>query len=599
MSGLWTALGREIRFLTGGLRTLSRVSRFKPGSRANVADDLEAAVDRHPSRTAILFEDERWTYGDLEQRANRYAAWARAEGIAPGSTVALFMENRPDYLAVWFGMAKVGVATALINTQLTGAGLAHCIDTAGAAHVIVDAPLAEAWRSARPHLKTPARAWLSGGGADDIAALDPVLERSSPARPDRGVRSGQRADDLALLIFTSGTTGLPKAARITHLRMLLTMHSFAAATGATARDVIYAPLPLYHTVGGVCAPGIALTVGGAIALRRQFSVTAFWSDCVRFEATLFQYIGELCRYLVNAPVHPDERRHRLRLAVGNGLRPDVWDRFQARFGVPRILEFYGATESNLTLFNFDGGPHAIGRAPPYMKASVNVELIRFDPVAERPVRAASGRCIACADDEIGEAIARIDPAKAQMRFEGYSDAGATETKVLRDVFAPGDAWFRSGDLMRRDRLGYFYFIDRIGDTFRWKGENVSTTEVAGVLASAPGVLEANVYGVEIPGCSGRAGMAGLVVDEACFDAEAVRRLVHDALPPYARPLFLRLTPAMETTGTFKQKKTDAVREGFDPRTVRDPLMFDDPRTGTYVPVCEARYAEIVSGAVRL
>lgn len=595
------ALDREIRFLTGGLRTLARVSRLKPGSNVNVADDLEASVDRHGARTAILFEDERWTYADLEERANRYASWALSQGIKPGATVALFMENRPDYLAVWFGLAKIGVATALINSQLVGAGLAHCVDTAGAGHVIVDAPLVEAWCSAGQYLNAPVATWVSGGAGQGhrFTALDPIVARASSVRPDRAIRSGTRAEDLALLIFTSGTTGLPKAARITHLRMLLTMHSFAAATGATARDVIYAPLPLYHTVGGVCAPGIALTVGGAIALRRQFSVTAFWSDCVRFDATLFQYIGELCRYLVNAPAHPDERRHRLRLAVGNGLRPDVWDRFQARFGVQRILEFYGATESNLTLFNFDGGPHAIGRAPPYMKASVNVELIRFDPVGERPVRDADGRCIPCADDEVGEAIARIDPAKAQMRFEGYSDAGATETKVLRDVFTPGDAWFRSGDLMRRDRLGYFYFVDRIGDTFRWKGENVSTTEVAGVLACAPGVLEANVYGVEIPGCNGRAGMASLVVDPAGFDPVAVRREVHDALPAYARPLFLRLTPAMDSTATFKQKKVDAIREGFDPRTVTDPLMFDDPRAGAYVPVCEDRYAEIVSGAVRL
>lgn len=596
---MWAAMRREIRFLTGGLRTLARVSRLKPGAQVNVADDLEAAVDRHAQRTAVLFEDVRWTYADLDQRANRYAAWALAQGIAPGATIALFMGNRPDYLAVWFGMAKVGVATALINSQLIGQGLAHCIDTAGVDHVIVDAPLVQGWRSALPHLKTQAKAWLSGGVADDFAPLDDHLARSSPDRPDRAARAGCRAEDLVLLIFTSGTTGLPKAARITHLRTLLTMHSFAAATGAGARDVIYAPLPLYHTVGGVCAPGIALTTGGAIVLRRQFSVTAFWSDCVRYDATLFQYIGELCRYLVNAPPHPEERRHRLRLAVGNGLRPDVWDRFQARFSVPRILEFYGATESNLTLFNFDGGPHAVGRAPAYMKSAVNFALIRHDPVSERPERAASGRCIACVDDEVGEAIARIDPAKAAMRFEGYSDHGATESKVLRDVFTPGDAWFRSGDLMRRDRLGYVYFVDRIGDTFRWKGENVSTTEVAGVLSSAPGVLEANVYGVEVPGCNGRAGMASLVVDQTVFDPDQTRRVVQEALPAYARPLFLRLTPAMETTATFKQKKAEAVREGFDPRVVADPILFDDPRVGGYVPLCEIRYAEVVSGAVRL
>ena len=596
---MFSALGREVRFLRGGLRMLARISRLKPGSGVNLADDLEGAVDRHAARVAILFEEERWTYADLESRANRYAAWALDRGLKPGATVALFMENRPDYLAIWFGMAKVGLSTALINTQLTGAGLAHCVDTAGADHVIVDAPLAESWRSARAHLRTAATAWLSGAVAEDFAALDPLLLDASSARPDRQLRAGIRAEDLVLLIYTSGTTGLPKAARITHLRMLLTMHSFSAATGSTARDVIYAPLPLYHTVGGVCAPGIALTVGGAIALRRQFSASAFWSDCVRFDATLFQYIGELCRYLLNAPDHPDERRHRLRLVIGNGLRPDVWDRFQARFAIPRILEFYGATESNLSLFNLDGGPHAIGRVPAYMKGAVNVALIRFDPVAESPVRQVSGRCIPCVEGEVGEAIARIDPAKAQMRFEGYSDAGATESKILRDVFEPGDAWFRSGDLMRSDRLGYLYFVDRIGDTFRWKGENVSTAEVAGVIAGVPGILEVNVYGVEIPGCSGRAGMASLVVDEARFDPARVREAVHAGLPGYARPLFLRLTRAMEVTGTFKQKKSEAIQEGFDPRTVADTLMFDDPRHEAYVPLSPALHAEIVSGALRL
>lgn len=596
---MFAGLRREVRFLSGGLRTLARVGRLKPGSRVNIADDLERAVDRHASRIAILFEDERWTYADLERRANRYASWANNLGIDSGATVALFMENRPDYLAVWFGLAKVGIATALINTQLTGAGLAHCVATARADHVIVDAPLAEAWRSARSHVGAEVSAWLSGDVADDFGRLDEVLAEGSSGRPDRRLRAESRSEDLVLLIYTSGTTGLPKAARITHLRMLLTMHSFAAASGSTARDVIYAPLPLYHTVGGVCAPGIALTVGGAIALRRQFSASAFWSDCVRFEATLFQYIGELCRYLLNAQPQPDERRHRLRLVVGNGLRPDVWDRFQQRFAIPRILEFYGATESNLTLFNFDGGPHAIGRAPPYMKSAVNVALIRFDPVAERPVREASGRCTPCVDEEIGEAIARIDPTKAQMRFEGYSDAGATESKVLRDVFEAGDTWFRSGDLMRRDRLGYFYFIDRIGDTFRWKGENVSTTEVAEVIASVPGVFEVNVYGVEIPGFGGRAGMASLVVDEDQFDPVRVREAVHAGLPGYARPLFLRRTRAMETTGTFKQKKAEAIREGFDPRTVGDALMFDDPRHKAYVPLSDAVYDEIVSGALRL
>ena len=597
--GLISAVRRETRFLTGGLRTLARVRSLKAGGPANVADDLERAVDRFSARTAILFEDESWTYGDMERRANRYAGWASSLGLGPGDVVGLFMENQPDYLCVWFGLAKVGVATALINSQLTGKGLAHCLDEADAHHVIVDTDLRNAWTTATPHLATPVVAWGAGGGKPGFADLEQVLQSESDQRPDPKLRSDVQGQDLALYIFTSGTTGLPKAAKISHLRVLLTMHSFAAATGARPSDVIYAPLPLYHTVGGLCAPGIVLTTGGAIALRRRFSTSAFWTDCRRYDATMIQYIGELCRYLVNAPPHPDERRHRLRLAVGNGLRPDVWDRFQTRFGVPRILEFYGATESNLTLFNFDGGRHAVGRQPPYMRGAINVALVRFDREAEQPLRGVNGRCIPCAHDESGEAIARIDPTQAKMRFEGYSDAAATSAKVLRDVFAPGDAWFRSGDLMRQDRLGYLYFVDRIGDTYRWKGENVSTNEVAQAICSAPGVLEANVYGVETPCGNGRAGMAALIIDDSQFDAERLRSILHADLPAYARPLFLRFPTSAETTGTFKQVKVTAVREGFDPRIVTDPILFDDARIGAYIPLSLAIHDQIVGGDLRL
>ncbi len=597
--GLVDAVRREARFLAGGLRTLARVRRLKPDGPANVADALERSVDRHADRTAILFEDEVWTYRDMDRRANRYARWACDLNLGPGDVVGLFMENQPDYLCIWFGLAKAGVATALINNQLTGRGLAHCVNETAARHVIVDADLTDAWKTATPHLTETVVAWRPRGRESAFADLDQSLASQSDERPSAALRQGLTARDLALYIFTSGTTGLPKAARISHLRVLLTMHSFAAATGAGPADVIYAPLPLYHTVGGLCAPGIVLTTGGAIALRRRFSATAFWPDCRRFQATMIQYIGELCRYLVNAPHHPDETRHGVRLAVGNGLRPDVWDRFQSRFGVPRILEFYGATESNLTLFNFDGGRHAVGRQPSYMRSAVNVALVRFDRQADQPMRGGDGLCLRCATDEIGEAIARIDPTQAKMRFEGYSDDAATSAKILRDVFHPGDAWFRSGDLMRQDRLGYLYFVDRIGDTYRWKGENVSTSEVAQVLCSAPGVLEANVYGVATPCGNGRAGMAALIVDDSRFDAASLRAILHAELPAYARPLFLRFPTAAETTGTFKQLKTRVVEEGFDPGIVSDPILFDDARSDAYIPLDLTIHRQIVAGDLRL
>jgi fatty-acyl-CoA synthase len=296
----------------------------------------------------------------------------------------------------------------------------------------------------------------------------------------------------------------------------------------------------------------------------------------------------------------DEARHRLRLACGNGLRPDIWPAFQKRFRIPRIIEFYAATEGNVTLFNFEGRPGAIGRLPRLLERRFPVRLVRFDVACEMPVRDARGFCIRCAPGETGEAIGRIvnDPLVPSGRFEGYADRDDSERKILRDVFAPGDAWFRTGDLMRQDARGYFYFVDRVGDTFRWKGENVSTPEVAAALTAFAGIRDANVYGVEVAGYEGRAGMATIVADGR-LDLAALRAHLHARLPPYARPLFLRLGGELELTMTFKPKKLDLVAQGFDPARTDDPLYFDDPRAGVYLPIDAALFAEIIAGRIKL
>src|SRR5262249_35062959 len=309
----------------------------------------------------------------------------------------------------------------------------------------------------------------------------------------------------------------------------------------------------------------------------------FWNDVVHHRCTLFMYIGELCRYLVNCPPHPQERAHQLRLCCGNGLRPDIWTEFQSRFAIPSIVEFYAATEGNVTLFNLEGKPGAVGRIPWFLMSRFQTRIVRFDVERQAPIRNSLGRCEEAAPGEVGEAVGRIfhDPSRPAGRFEGYSNAIDNETKILRDVFAKGDSWFRSGDLLRRDVGGYFYFVDRIGDTFRWKGENVSTTEVAEAIGAFPGIHEANVYGVKVPGHEGRAGMAAIVCDEdlnlAHLHADLTARL-----PPYARPLFLRMCDAIDVTGTFKQRKVSLVNEGFDPASVADAIFFDDPRVGAYV-----------------
>jgi fatty-acyl-CoA synthase len=311
---------------------------------------------------------------------------------------------------------------------------------------------------------------------------------------------------------------------------------------------------------------------------------------------MFVYIGELCRYLVNQEAHPDETRHKIRLAFGNGLRPDLWPVMKSRFRIPAILEFYGSTEGNVSMFNFDGREGAIGRAPRWLRSRFNIRLVQFDVESEQPVRGTSGFCVECGAGQVGECIGKIGR-DARAEYSGYVDKAATERKVLRDVFEKGDAWFATGDLMRSDADGYLYFVDRIGDTFRWKGENVSTTEVAERLQAAPGVEEANVYGVAVPGAEGRAGMAALVVGPE-FDIKVFGEQIARDLPPYAQPLFVRILPEMETTGTFKQRKMDLVAEGYDPARVKGPLYFNDPKRG-YVKLTKTVHDKIAGGLAKL
>jgi fatty-acyl-CoA synthase len=595
--GLFGALSRETTYITSLARTFYRMRKVKPDSPVTITDIIEGYAKQTPDALAILYQDRTVTYRAMNEHANRYARWARAQGLKRGDVVALLMENRPEYLFAWLGMAKLGVVSALINTNLRGAALAHCISIAGACHAIVGSELAQAFQAALPLIEAAPQGWIVADEGATPGNLDTALASQSPDNPEPSARAGLTCKNKAFYIFTSGTTGLPKAANISHLRMLFMMYGFAGGLNAKASDRIYNVLPLYHSSGGICAVGIAFTAGGSMVLKRKLSVHEFWDDCFRYKPTFFQYIGEMCRYLLNAPVRPHERDHNIRAITGNGLRPEIWPAFQERFAIPKIVEFYGATEGNVSMLNYDGKVGAVGRVPDYMRNILTNRIVRFDIEREMPVRGADGFCIECAPDEVGEAVGKIteEPGK---NFEGYSHAADTQKKILHDVFEKGDAWFRTGDLMKHDELGYFYFVDRIGDTFRWKGENVATSEVAEALGVVPGIAEANVYGVSVPAMDGRAGMASLVVN-GDFDIAALPMTLSKSLPSYARPIFLRLQPEMEITGTFKQRKVELVKEGFDPSTLADPIYWLDPGTDTYEKLDAARYADIVSGRVKL
>jgi fatty-acyl-CoA synthase len=562
-----------------------------------VVEDFATALGDMP---AVISDSEQLTYRQLVQRSNRYARWALGQGLAKGEVVCLLMPNRAEYLAIWLGITRIGGVVSLLNTNLTGASLAHCINIVNPKHVIVASELIGSFASAHSHVAADLKVWLRGFSEYDFPRVEDEIEKLSGERLADVELPSLSIDDRALCIYTSGTTGLPKAANVNHHRLMYWSHWFAGLMDVQSADRMYNCLPMYHSVGGVVAIGAMLVRGGSVAIREKFSGRQFWDDIVKWDCTLFQYIGELCRYLLNTPASARENEHRLRLCCGNGLRADVWPKFRERFRIPQILEFYASTEGNVSIFNCDGRPGAVGRIPAFLSHRFPAAIVKFDIGKEVPIRNEEGFCIRCGPNEVGETIGKISsgPSNYVGQFEGYTSKDQTERKILRNVFESGDSWFRTGDLMRKDEQGYFYFVDRIGDTFRWKGENVATSEVSEVISSFPGVAEVTVYGVSIPGTDGRAGMAAVVLRNE-LDLAALREHLMMHLPNYARPLFLRVRSELEVTGTFKQLKGDLVREGFDPDGSADAIYFDDPEHRLFVPVDRALYERIRSGQIRL
>ena len=515
------------------LETTQRLATVPGNTLAAVVADMAV---RHGDAPALIGVDGTLTYGGLDARADRWAGWGLGQAFPPGAVVALLMPNSPEYVAIWLGLTRIGCTVALLNTSLATAALAHCLGSAGARHVVVAAEL---------HARVQGlavRCWVAG--AFDLPEGGPVEPRAAP-------------DGRALLIYTSGTTGLPKAANVSHARVLDWSGWFAGMMNAVPADRLYDCLPLYHSTGGVVAVGAMLVSGGSVVIRDRFSANRFWDDVADTGCTIFQYIGELCRYLLQTPAAGAEVRHTLRLCCGNGLSGAVWPAFAERFAIPQVLEFYAATEGSVSLYNCEGKPGAIGRVPAFLAHRFPVALVRCDPETGEPVRDDAGRCCRCAADEPGEAIALL---AGPRRFEGYTDAAASARKLLHDVFTAGDCWFRTGDLMRKDAAGFYAFVDRLGDTFRWKGENVSAMEVAGVVMACPGVLDAVVYGVAVAGAEGKAGMAAIVVDET-FAWEGLWHHLGARLPAYARPMFVRVCSGLHKTGTFKLSKGTLAVDG--------------------------------------
>lgn len=557
-------------------------------------------AERIPDRVALRFEREAVSYGELNAGVNRFANLLRARGVGKGDVVNIMMENSPAFLMAQGACAKLGAIGALINHHLEGEALVHVHRASGAKIALVDAASApavaavgEALGELEVHADATDGCELGAAGAP-FRPLAEELADAPEAEPDiPKVRPG----DVFLYVYTSGTTGFPKPAIVRHVRFTAGGQSLPILLGVEADDCLYAPTPLYHGYANFVGFSPAFHRGACFASRRRFSASEFLDDARRHGVTIFAYVGELCRYLLRQPPTPRDRDHSIRLATGPGLRPDIWVPFQKRFGIPRIIDSYGQTEGNVSLQNRRGRVGSCGRCAPFQHDQLR--LARYDHATGELVRGPDGFLIECRVGEAGELLSRISK-DATMAFDGYADPRENEKKLLRDCFEKGDLYLRTGDLLRRDRASYYYFVDRIGDTFRWKGENVATMEVEHLLNRAPGVHETCVYGVRVPGAEGRAGMAVVVpADGACFDPGAFYEHARRTLPSYARPLFVRVKQALDVTGNFKNRKARLQDEGFDPARVSDPLWFRDDEAGRYVPLDGALFDEITSGRRRL
>ncbi|XP_029767572.1 long-chain fatty acid transport protein 6 isoform X2 [Terrapene carolina triunguis] len=530
-----------------------------------VLDRFVKQAERQPNKPFILYEGAVHTYQDVDRRSNRVAQVFLQQGaLEKGDTVALLMSNEPDFIHVWFGVAKLGCVVAFLNFNIRSRSLLHCISSCESKILIV--------------------------GADKLEAAS---EDCVPVN----LRSANNLKSSVLYIFTSGTTGLPKAAVISHLQILKGAAGLWAF-GATADDTVYITLPLYHSAASLLGIGGCIELGATCVLRKKFSCSQFWSDCKKYNVTVIQYIGELCRYLCNQPVKEREKDHKVRLAVGNGVRSDVWREFLGRFGDIKMCEFYGATEGNICFMNHTGKIGSVGRTNFFYKLFFPFDLIKYDFKKDEPIRNRHGWCEKVKKGEAGLLISKVN---AKNPFFGYAGSKKhTEKKLLCAVFKKGDIYFNTGDLMVQDQENFLYFWDRIGDTYRWKGENVATTEVSDVIGMLDFIQEANVYGVPVPDHEGKVGMVSVILKpNKSLDLEQMYEQVVTYLPGYACPLFLRLQETMEMTGTFKQQKFRLVREGFNPSAITDPLYFLYSSKKSYVPLTKELHDKILSGQLKL
>ncbi|KAI0913061.1 fatty-acyl-CoA synthase [Ustulina deusta] len=556
----------------------------------------------------LIFEGRQWTYAEFYRALQPIANWLLKDlGIKKGEVVALDGGNTPEYLMLMLALEAIGAASALLNCNLTGNGLTHSVKLSTSRYLITDEQIR--------NLVSPVEPELRDAGIETVyygPTFIGALKDTDPLPTER--RIGLNPADTAYLLYTSGTTGLPKGVILPRSRPIIFGHSIGGYLRLKPGDRMHTCLPLYHAAGLLLCTLPCIFTGATVVLSRKFSHSKFWPEVHQSKATHIQYVGELCRYLVNAPPGPLDRGHNVRVAWGNGMRPDVWERFRERFGIECINELYGASDGMSAMTNPNRGDfsrNAIAvRGPLSRLLNRDERRILVDPDTLEVVRGKDGWAIEAKADEPGELINQMNPADPDVGTPQYfNNKSATVKRRISDVFQKGDLWFRSGDLLKLDSQGRLFFVDRLGDTFRWHSENVSTNEVSDVIGGFPQVAETNVYGVLVPNADGRAGCAAVVpTDEVlngkAFDFAALAAHCLASLPRYAVPLFLRVTKSLAYTGTHKLQKQKLRSEGIDVAAIKytatdDRMYWLPPGSQAYVPFAEKDLDALKAGRVQL
>ncbi|XP_020284862.1 long-chain fatty acid transport protein 4 [Pseudomyrmex gracilis] len=590
---------RDVKGLIGYVRMLMSIRGHQKKDRS-VADVFRQYVNHYPNKICLIFEDQKWTFQQMEDFSNKIAKIFQSHGYKKGDVIALLLENRPEFVGIWLGLSKLGVVTSLINTNLRKTSLLHSINVANCQALIYSVELFDAVTDIAASFDAKLALYRFGSHPNITPIglkekdLNLLLTDTSAAPPD--IKEKGCYNDTLVYIYTSGTTGLPKPAVITNSRFMFIAGAVHFLGILRNSDVVYTPLPLYHTAGGVMAVGQALLHGNTTVIRKKFSASLYFSDCIKYKCTVAQYIGEMCRYILAVPQKKEDTEHNVRMIFGNGLRPQIWEEFVKRFNIRKVLEFYGATEGNANIMNVDNKIGAVGFLSRIIPSVYPISIIKVNEDGE-PIRDSKGLCQVCEPNEPGVFIGKIESNNPARAFLGYVDQKASDKKIVRDVFKKGDSAFLSGDIVVADELGYLYFKDRTGDTFRWKGENVSTSEIEAIVSNLINYRDCIVYGVEIRGNEGRAGMAAIYDEDGTLDVNKLASDIQEQLPAYARPQFVRILTKIDLTGTFKLKKKDLQEEGYNPSKVKDKLYYFNAKLG-YQPLTPEVYNEIQEGKLK-